>query len=1458
VSRIYNTNHKMKGLFQDSNWNDSHLFVVKHRFFEKLGLSTFSLNEIYDWVCETKTGVDRVPMSKMFSLDPNAVMSKYENVKLYQNALNTLYPGLDSPVDAIIGSQNLTKDLYINAWRSSGRNGRYEEIEIQNWSLQIKEESYTYSDLQLDEFAKKNVDGGDLEPSSYSDNAYSLQWSIIDKIIQVNNFVNILHRTKKVEDFTRKERARYEFVTDIRASKQGCILWKSRLGFVLQLPVKTHRGIPREVSDSCLKNDEIEFRLHLYGGSNPKNTERVAAIQNPVYAQLRQNPIGQTYVNEDEKGSQVEYNVSNPKPSNAVSAPMSMTYSELEGRWESGTQQIFAILQSDIAAAEYPVDFLLSDENTLLDPSNGFGIKTGSAMPILMKNRNPKQWMPNFKLTREQRERATEEAIKNEKVFIDVYNPFNVGFASGDPVILQKIQGVWIPLTPGAGAATPVAPADPNWDFTYLMTNTMHYFKTKDRKVTIDPLTYEKAFYNEFYKGDEIPVENSATIKPITNSAKSNKERYSASFPVIDIDGQQKSSKQYIETTNGYMQITSWDYMGRHFGGTKTNNENSLSAIRFGFDADNQPFEDDGYDKKMNTYPFFGCVFPDGHVGGTTLAQVQNENRDFCLYANNMCINNTTSSNGVLTEITYGFFNNVGRSESPFTPFSDDISVRGNYDLLNSAQKKGMFHEEQGNFWNLPADIATNCSTQGQWGWPISSVGHWQEKIRLATSQDNFRSNIYRYFDEREDGRPIRYNWVSKRKMSEDKEIVSGVFSDEKVSFFSSSGTGGDSYSYHDNVFNIKPNNALKIEFRPLSQELYSQWEFYTADFPNSWEGAGSVSLVSDNKELALESDNRGEYAYRIYQATSYNLYEPFLSKESLLRNWYTTDTGLDSEYSLIGKQGEGENLNKIFHNGLKYNVDISPYENNGIPDTVNNPRNWWDENWHDPKLDGGAGAIGVIGAVVTVSTNDIIDITTENALGVDGYLEFFSPIEGNQFGCSLRNGDYKDAATTNLYARIYTQHPRELTVYDPRFFVVHHFNDDIVIERQDVTMNWASGGAVYTNEEILADNDVGGLFYNNDPVNGTFVDQDAYSYSDKWYKVSRRDSDLDLRVPTYATVNGLDEIPAGTDVFGDAITTGSHKIRSNSEDWKLTTQRRGKLLPYSFNYNVLAVAPSGSDDITQMVEEGYGPEAVKDINKKIMITASGAGYSNSDLFSVAGGKGGFLLRAITSGDHGGITGFKVEAPGLRFNIEDFLPSEQIIQWEVGDDAPTGGLEIIPYPQSVNPTQGTGLKAFTIAGQVILSPILTDFKPKLATGSREIKVTPNIPRCDDNNLTPQEQDALTTNIDIIDFSANNQYDIFLHYHNDISHTRIDAGDIPFPAEQMVRLNIGTNDGSTTSTNSANSTLNLNGNDFSSFDADSFSMNSNLDTGLGGAFFDNSNNQGNTLGGGGLGGGSSFR
>ena len=55
----------------------------------------------------------------------------------------------------------------------------------------------------------------------------------------------------------------------------------------------------------------------------------------------------------------------------------------------------------------------------------------------------------------------------------------------------------------------------------------------------------------------------------------------------------------------------------------------------------------------------------------------------------------------------------------------------------------------------------------------------------------------------------------------------------------------------------------------------------------------------------------------------------------------------------------------------------------------------------------------------------------------------------------------------------------------------------------------------------------------------------------------------------------------------------------------------------------------------------------------------------------------------------------------------------------------------------------------------------------------------------------------------------NEYDVFLHYHNDISHTRMSSSNRPQPLDQMVRLEILTNgsDGGSLQENAQGENLN---------------------------------------------------
>ena len=75
--------------------------------------------------------------------------------------------------------------------------------------------------------------------------------------------------------------------------------------------------------------------------------------------------------------------------------------------------------------------------------------------------------------------------------------------------MLQKLNGVWVPMSVGEGDIS-IDPPDPKWDFTYLMTNSHFFFRSKNGEDTpkkISPQQYEQSFYHAYYSAveDEAP-----------------------------------------------------------------------------------------------------------------------------------------------------------------------------------------------------------------------------------------------------------------------------------------------------------------------------------------------------------------------------------------------------------------------------------------------------------------------------------------------------------------------------------------------------------------------------------------------------------------------------------------------------------------------------------------------------------------------------------------------------------------------------------------------------------------------------------------------------------------------------------------------------------------------------------------------------------------------------------------
>ena len=1400
-----------------------HSISTDNEKFINLGLDVFTTGTLYDWLCTKSSGPKRVNFEQIkeeaseSDAEPadfyRQRLSGYDHLRFYVNEFSLMFNGGNSngslPTEVVLtpsanerdescsrNAMPFTASFY--AWRNDGRNGEYILVKNtangpdMNWKFSEGSESYVWNDLRIDEFDGVHYDTNSIELTSpdvfpvVPEDGHKL----IRNIIEMNRYVNLLSRVS-YKDWKSKDKARHRFINDIRSSKYGCLEWKSNITFLLDLPqVLFEEGINTagEDCDNCAKEVTVTFKLDLFGNQTGRRTGTSVASVDTTIIQTKTTPYGSPYVDKDETGSLPPS--AKPNPNNGTAGELSNHFVPLEGKFESGTTQVFAIMTEDLPGSQQPSldDALAEDSPFLLNKNTGFEVNVGKAMIVSMQNANPKQWMPDFAKPRNCRDG------NNDKVIVNVYNPTSRGFVAGENVILQKLDGVFVPLSVGEGSSA-IAPADPNWEFMYLMTNSMFFFRNHDwvrirKGQTNAPLTdwfsvggkdqtlstpnnYEQSFYYWYYKTAE---ETERQINPATAN----------NVPIIDIsdnrDRYGDSVAGYARVFNGYMQVTSWDFMGIGVGGTRRNsivstsdgnnifkhkftesqaiaeeyagdaglNGNALSTTQFSQDPAGNAFENGGLAGKLNSYPFFGCVFPQGYNGQSKYAELMADDTDFFLAPKNYVASNESAANY--------------RANGPFfyasngKPFQNINNLQNIIGGQTNDQTVGMFPEsEAGTLKQLPADIGTNCAPGGINGRPISNIGMIGD-LNTLLQQTDFRRYVNQYFEnDAVTGQPNRYSWMHKK----DREQVDVAKTSENAQNFA--------YDYSDSVFDLEPVNALKIEFRPLSNELYACFEAY------NFLGEKEVSLAG-SYVYGRGGKDRGELSTRIYQTNK--AFSSPLSPLSLYRNTQVTkipnmlgvtdgDTAAITEKLALYQNGGTTVYGspEPNANGFRYGPDLDELTLGGPfghrpQGSSASPQLWFQDNWWGNDFSPSA-ALGVIGAVVTVATANSLQFITENAVGLDDYLQ-----AGDYFP-SYVGGDFSKLNTSQLYARVYQQWPRDQMIYDPRFFVVHHFNDGIDIARSGVNYEW---------------------YVNGSPIEGEpLSEQITEGYPLGAYKVDKSESSVDFRVPTdwnnnTLAVGGLVFADSSNGSLNKAVNNGVAKIREKPH-WRIQSQRRGRLLPYTYAHATIGIA---KNPVIRILTEG-DTAAASDVD--IVIINGGSKYGKADTFTLSGASGGgVVLKAITDGS-GAVIGFEVSEVGLVFDASDFLNSDDSLTWETGGSPPSGPVSIVH--RDVN--QGTGLEAYVLRGEVTTTK-LTDKKPEEALESAgPIKLGPDPPLANDAVLQFQQTDPKNQVLKVNPNAKpkNNQYDVFLHYHNDVSHNRIDEADAPAPIEQMIRLQIQT-------------------------------------------------------------------
>ena len=1231
-----------------------HIITTNHPYMVNIGLGAFTLDSLQEWFDkEDNQGVKR---NQRF----------FDN---YATARDILYgvSTVDQP--------------HFSAWRSTERN--YVEFKpIPSWTFSNIENdgsrrNYTYGNLPLAFFNNKRVNGyvgggiPSVVPAATVDNFFS-------NIVEMNNYVRLLkdkHPDETITTvWTTPRRAAAEFIRDIKTSKNGeGLTWTVKNNFQFFKGYRNQGVIPKDVT----------FNLYLFDKNQPCSQGRKLALTDFVIVDSPKDIIGTEYSNGTRLDGEHKQKRPMKPPQSIVAAPLDVHYNEHTGKWESGSRQIIARIMEDIPAAQnisasspdVASQYGLNTTDVLnKDNANYEHATVGKAMPIMMQNGNPMQWSPVY----DQAEDLPR--VNNNKKLVDVVNLAPRVWSSGSMVILNNIDGAWIPIEfgeGGAGAEPPSPAFDGFWDFTSLISNAKYYFEKDGTGERFSYDDYEKVFYKKYYGilGDNTQ-EDVTDFTPGAN------------------------------TDEGYLQITSWDFMGSKIGGNRANG-NALAQTIFDLDVRGKPVGENGDGKRVRTKasaPFFGCVFPGGYKGESIYSTYKDTTRGINLFSYGTNVLNAP------------FFKPIDKTTDVF----DNTLNIGQNNSDGYGGGSGMFATNSSNLLHLPADIATNASPEGVNGRPISDVRQIYQFIKPLATTASMQTNCFNYFDTQ----PVTYDSVTYN-------------APRRYSWMYQDVAGDSEFDPTLSAFDLEPKNKNIIEFRPLTREVYSCFEVI-----NQVQHTNATSLN-------LSQEERGHFGV----AAQENLItkgEPVLSTSVLQRTVAGGPTPIAITLNDGGRYtGDDTNLRFPYGYGdLQYNGYYTP------TDGFYHPAPYPLTFQHGGTFHDGAGAVGIITAICTVTAPSKITFSTSTYVGVQTTGANEDPAHGG----SQRPQDF---GCTSLHARVFTAWPRELTVYDSRFFSVFHFNYGAGVT--NFPWDWYLDGV---KQDV------------NPPSTP------VYGYPDGWYPVSRKITDVDIRVPTWKTPTST-TVGSGPDNTAISDTTpifNNSAVRS-PDDWLIpagnTTggRRRGKLLPMSssdkykgFKYRkptiTLAYPP-----VSHVVQPGGNP--LNDASAySIMIVNTGTGYTADDTFTITGATGkGTVLKPKTINAGGVITEFEyaVESNTSAYNHGDTLLGYDYLHTDFLDyNAPLDGTQKPSARITAVSAAGQDLDAYVVCGRVYDSPVLRDLGPDEVTdGSERLTASPT---SQDGFVTqPILDDLKEQSIGTEGLSENDKFDIYFFFHNDVTH-----------------------------------------------------------------------------------------
>jgi hypothetical protein len=369
---------------------------------------------------------------------------------------------------------------------------------------------------------------------------------------------------------------------------------------------------------------------------------------------------------------------------------------------------------------------------------------------------------------------------------------------------------------------------------------------------------------------------------------------------------------------------------------------------------------------------------------------------------------------------------------------------------------------------------------------------------------------------------------------------------------------------------------------------------------------------------------------------------------------------------------------------------------------------------------------------------------------------------------------NYYDLGTTALWAKVYAAWPNDQTIFDPRYFAVFHFNPG--------SLGTAGGTAqVYTGIDAFnsAQSGVWDLWTPGEAIPTIWEREQATpEYSTDFRIPTQWDASTGGRIdvapiPYGAIIDGSwvnGNYAAGPFGIGVGVGMAPNSVfMAPVSDWKINPIRRGMLLPFIYYMRTVGLNPD--------------PAALD-------IIEGGLDYAVGDYVTFVGGGGqGAKAKVKNIGANGVITALEfvkerdVDQLGFGYSAVDF------------PDPNIPGT-VVHHIVTMVKLDGAGQGAIIGATQGIVYELpLKDTGPKQMGGT--IRLTPNSNsgrgstdgNAPDNQMKGYVTAGLISELPLEDPPPDDEYDVFLHFHSDISHTFSSASNHNPAHQQFVRLTV---------------------------------------------------------------------